>query len=350
MNNSAKKSLAIALINVLFITSVISQNVVIPDNNFKAALIAAPNSVDVNTDGEIQYSEAQVITSLYLINKSITNLTGIEAFSGLEVLDCSNNQITSLNLTSNTALKQLFCGSNDIITLNISSNVLLEDLWCYSNNISTIDISTNTALLNFYCYNNLLTSINTSNNTALAKFDCNNNDITSLDLSNNNALIELDCDNNLINNLTFSQNSNLLKLWCYSNKLVSINVSKNSALQELHCYNNLLTSLDVRNNNYITYLSCVSNPSLQNICVNNTQLGLTTSNPTSWKKDNTATWSTNCTSDIADYNDFNKPLTIINTFNLLGQIVNSNQLEDGIYINQYNNGMFKKIIISSHNK
>ena len=76
--------------------------VTIPDNNFLSALIDL--GVDANGDGIISPQEAEVITSLDFFGNSITDLTGIEAFVKLENLDCSGNQLTSLDVSNNTAL------------------------------------------------------------------------------------------------------------------------------------------------------------------------------------------------------------------------------------------------------
>jgi hypothetical protein len=80
--------------------------VYIPDANFKAKLIAL--GVDTNTDGEIQFSEALVPTVLDVSNSNIADLTGIEAFTNLATLNCSINNLTTLNLSSNLILTSLY--------------------------------------------------------------------------------------------------------------------------------------------------------------------------------------------------------------------------------------------------
>ena len=55
-------------------------------------------------DGLISASYIHGVTSLNVSSKSITSLEGIEFFTGLKTLDCSQNPIVNLDLTNNTAL------------------------------------------------------------------------------------------------------------------------------------------------------------------------------------------------------------------------------------------------------
>jgi Leucine-rich repeat (LRR) protein len=72
-----------------------AQNVEIPDTAFLHALI--DEGVDTNGDSLISYAEAEAITTLNVTHRNISNLTGIEAFVNLDTLDCSFNQLTSLD-------------------------------------------------------------------------------------------------------------------------------------------------------------------------------------------------------------------------------------------------------------
>lgn len=66
---------------VIMATSSMAQIVNIPDANFKTALLAI-GGLDANSDEEIQCSETLTLTgTLNVSNKSISNLTGIEAFT-----------------------------------------------------------------------------------------------------------------------------------------------------------------------------------------------------------------------------------------------------------------------------
>jgi hypothetical protein len=147
-----------------------SCNVYIPDSNFKAYLLAN-STINTNGDSEIQCSEAEAFTgAIGCSGLNITSLNGIESFINLTGLICADNQLTDLNLSSNTAI------------------VLLE---CHNNQLTTLNLGSNTALIDFTCFNNLLSSLDLSNNPVLATLSCQNNQLISLNLANgNNANFE----------------------------------------------------------------------------------------------------------------------------------------------------------------
>jgi len=82
-------------------------------------------------------------------------------------------------------------------------------LSCYNNQLTSLDVSNNTALTDLSCYNNQLTSLDVSNNTALTGWlNCLNNQLTSLDLSNNTALFGFYCNDNLLTRLDLRNGNN----------------------------------------------------------------------------------------------------------------------------------------------
>ncbi len=98
----------------------------IPDANFgKMVLGASTNNVtayyikiDTNNNGEIEVSEALKVTELRLWDANITSLEGISSFSNLTYLNCSRNNLNSLDLTSLINLKGLDCSDNQFTLLN----------------------------------------------------------------------------------------------------------------------------------------------------------------------------------------------------------------------------------------
>jgi hypothetical protein len=133
-----------------------SQNVYIPDVNFKAYLVGK-TAININGDTEIQVSEAAAFTgTIYCQSMGISNLTGIEAFTALTWLECSYNQLTSLNVSQNTALGLLSCIYNQLTSLDVSQNTALNHLWCHTNQLSSLDVrnGNNTDFIAFYAENN----------------------------------------------------------------------------------------------------------------------------------------------------------------------------------------------------
>lgn len=190
------------------------------DANFKAYCV---ENFDTNGDGEISYEEAATVTTIQCNGRFITSLGGIQYFTAMTTLYCSDNQLTSLNVMGNT---------------------LLQYLDCQDNQLSALDISGCSSLIKVKCYSNQLASLNVSGCLALKSLGCYENTLTSLDVS---------------------ENTELKELFCNSNLLTSLDVSKNAALKSLICNSNQLTTLDVSNNPVLGELSCISNPQLTEI-------------------------------------------------------------------------------------
>ena len=61
--------------------------------------------------------------------------------SELDLLDCSNNNLTTLNVSGCSNLHELFCESNELTSLNIINCSSLENLGCVDNKLKSIDIT-----------------------------------------------------------------------------------------------------------------------------------------------------------------------------------------------------------------
>ncbi len=244
----------------------------IPDVNFKNKLLQANTTnaiaknaagnyfkIDANNNGQIETVEALQVADLYIRSSNISNLTGIESFTNLKILNCSSNQLTSFNISNNAVLNLLFCDNNQLTSLNISNNTALTSLNCSLNQLTNLNISNNTALTSLDCSLNQLTNLNISSNTALTILYCNNNQLTSLNINNNTGLTQLYCSSNPLMNLNVTNNIALTDLFCGNNQLTSLNINNNTALTTLRCDANQLTNLDLSNNIALTGLNCSAN-------------------------------------------------------------------------------------------
>lgn len=337
----------------ILIATIVSQaqNVTIPDAIFKSYLINRTDSINTdNTKNEISVAEAKAFKGIINVaNKEIHSLQGIEAFTNLTSLDCSRNLLTSLDVSTNTALRILNCQLNQltaldiskntslvslsaykneiaaldvshnlkltflncfinkIATLDVSSNKDLKYLSCFLNNISHLDVSSNPRLKYFSCFDNYITSIDVSKNPVLDYFDCGGNKITSLDVSKNLALTCLYCGPNKLTSLDVSKNTNLKELGCWHNNIKTIDVSKNKALHFFKCYATLISKLDVSKNNLLTYLRCDTNQFLYTITTSPSQ------KKTAWEKDITTTYTTSLKTYQGDFPINAKPLLTTKT-------------------------------------
>ena len=180
-----------------------------PDNVFRAYVT---KNYDKDGSGYLSDSEIGEVKSIGLRAEGISDLTGIEYFTALENIDCSMNELKSIDVSKNTALKALHCTGCRLTELDVSKNTALKELGCSSNLLNSLDVSNNTALTTLYCGNNRLTGLNVSNNTALTYFFCECNELTELDLSRNPQLSVLFAWGNNFTELDVSGISNLDQL------------------------------------------------------------------------------------------------------------------------------------------
>ncbi|MBQ1722441.1 MAG: hypothetical protein II034_01455 [Muribaculaceae bacterium] len=185
----------------------------------------------------------------YINNKGIINLKGIEFFTNLISLDCSNNSISGiLDLTKLTKLTSLYCNKNRIDVLKLPAS--LTKLVCNDNDLTTLNLTSQTALETLNCKNNDLTSMDVSKCSKLWSIDCSNNKFTTLDVSNMAALSVLYCDDN----------KKLTKLTANNNdKLYKLSVKNCTVLDILRCENNVVNELYLNGCSALSYLDCSSN-------------------------------------------------------------------------------------------
>lgn len=183
----------------------------------------------------------------------------VSGCTGLDRLDCSENQLTEINVSGCTALTDIDCSNNKLTELNVRTNTELYTLRCYGNQLTELDVSENTWLYELYCFGNELVRIDISGCTDLDGLDCSENQLTELDLSGNTFLRWLYCSGNRITELDLTANSELEALRCSENQLTAIDVSANTSLTELNCSGNQLTELDLSENTSVYCLECEDN-------------------------------------------------------------------------------------------
>lgn len=214
------------LIFIVLISSVEAQSQIInfPDANLKAKLLQAraglqiasgtasvPGTpfvkIDANDDGEIQVSEALSITSLWLYNANITNISGLENFLNLREFNCYGNSIAMMNLSPLTQLRSINISGNHISSLNVAGLSQAEWLNCQFNELTSLDVTGMTTMYQLQCQNNQLISLNFGNALNLAFVDCSTNLLTTLDANNLSHLMNLNCTSNNLETLYIKNNS-----------------------------------------------------------------------------------------------------------------------------------------------
>jgi Leucine-rich repeat (LRR) protein len=232
------------------------ETVDIPDVILKGYLLK-DKAINTNLDGEIQLSEAHNYKSkIWVFNKGIKSLKGIESFVNITELHCRGNWLKEIDVSKNTKLKTLICSSNKFEELDVSKNTELKKLDCYNNQLTQLDLSNNTELTELSCGSNKLTQLDISKNIELNDLNCGYNQLTEFDVSKNTDLKELSCGSNKLTQLDISKNTKLTSLVCDYNQLTELDVSKNIELTGLNCRGNRLTHFDVSKNTKLTGLYC----------------------------------------------------------------------------------------------
>ena len=226
-----------------------------PDDNFREYLL----DQDYGKDGVLTEREIMNITEMDVYDMEISSLQGIEYFTALTVLDCEDNELTTLDISKNTALVKLYCGMNYLTSLDITNNVALKRLLCYDNELTSLDVSKNTALTYLDCEENKITALDISMCTELESLTCGYNELTQLDISNLTYLEYLDCCDNYLTTLDVSNNPNLEDLECEDNQISSLDISNNPYLYLVYCDGNQISSLDFTNNPLLNFVSLTRN-------------------------------------------------------------------------------------------
>ena len=245
-----------------------------PDDNFLEVMLGKCSS------GEhyLTKSQHQNLTSLDCSSHSISSLTGINLLTYLTSLNCSGNNLTSLNVSSLTRLQTLRCNGNKLpYVYDLPAS--LQYLYCGGNkfttwgvtdhsSLKTLDVSNTPTLTSLNCNNNALTSLTISGCTALNTIGCDNNQFTSLPTLPSSLEI-LYCRGNKLTSLP-TLPSSLKYLLCGGNNFTSLSltgytnlkqldISNSTSLTTLICYNNGLTTLNVSGCSALSTLSCYNN-------------------------------------------------------------------------------------------
>ena len=264
-----KKLLAVIL-SVMFICTVLGglnvsaddPIVVFEDFAFEKVVRAEIQNYDF--DCEVRASELRKIKNLTIPSLGITSLRGIEYMTSLEDLFCSNNALTSIDVSNLTSLISIRCDMNQLTSL---------------------DFSGLTSLFSIRCGDNQLTSLNVNGCVRLNDIDASNNDLTTLDVSDSFEFaygmylgirnINLNGNKNFANLITSPQNQiysislsdtaissfepaffpKLLSLNLSYTDVDSIDLSKNPRLCALRIDYTSVTSLDISANTQLELLA-----------------------------------------------------------------------------------------------
>ena len=263
----------------------------IPDDNFEMALL--DHGFDHGFDNYVLSENIKNIEELNISGRQISDLTGIEDFKSLIILNASDNELSAIDLSHNTDLLFLLLNDNKLTGLDISGLPVLWDFKALNNLLTCVKVNqeqldcvhngcvTNNEFGGWKVDEGVVYSLDCSSvsgaqtyvpddNFEQALIDLGLDDklddyVTSASIINTE---ELRLENMGIQDLTGIEDfENLRILVVTNNNLVNLDVSQNPFLESLFCDNNQLTSLDISQNFFLNpgaflathnQLSCVN--------------------------------------------------------------------------------------------
>ncbi len=266
---SAMKKLYVLLV---FMATTLTQSQIInfADPDFKSLLLTPDSStpgaldqnglpvdVDVNDDGEIDQSEALAVYGINLQYQPISDLGGIEYFTNVTKFDSYFTPIANVNFTSLVNLVEFKCNYAGLLSLQLPTGIQKIDVSV--NDLTSIDVSSFTNLIELNIESNQIQNLDLSNNINLDRLLCSSNPLTSINFGSISALTHIECSNNLLDDLFLENLINLKYLDCSSNSLEVLNIGTLTQLETLKCSLNDLVALDITNKEKLVALYCNDN-------------------------------------------------------------------------------------------
>ena len=281
----------ISLLLLFFGSFLFAQTTAIPDANFEQNLIDL--GIDTNgLNGNILNTDAQAVTNLATSVNTITDFTGLEAFTNVLTLNLGNNQFATLPLTTLTVLEELIFNNNDALaSLDLSSNTALKNLDIVSQlagaaphpPITNLDLSTNILLedlkLNYFIN---LTSLTLPTTNTLKKIDITHIAVAIIDLSLQDGLENFRLlGSAVLVNVIFPNEHTALKIvYLSSIPFLTVDLSNYIALERLNLFStgvenltlpttNTFTNLQIWTHNFINPISLAAVPNITYLDIRN---------------------------------------------------------------------------------
>lgn len=250
--NLWKKGLALSLVlgmtaGMVFTSGAESTSIPLDSSTFPdPAFLSWVQQKDTDGDGFLSQSERDAVAEMDLRKKGIQDLSGLEWFDRLEKLNCSENDLSSLELDDFPALTSLTCNENPrLSSLDLSGAPALEQLSCFHSNLSQLDLHDVPDLMYLAWGGSPLDELDLSGNPELHTLHVLGGNLTHADLSHNEKLDTLLWNHTWIETLDLSHQRELTFLNCTDNHLTSLDLSGNEKLEAVYAGNNRLLAIQM---------------------------------------------------------------------------------------------------------
>jgi Leucine-rich repeat (LRR) protein len=265
------------------------------DGNLVAILDPTNMGDGIAGNNYVYTNRINTVIVLRVNGLTISDMTGIEDFAALQVLDAHDNSISSIDVSGLASLYHLSLGLNPLNTINVSSNSNLRILEVNSTNLINLDVTSNSVLEFLKIDDTSLTSIDTSLNPNLKTLSTENTPLTQVDLTNNTLLQFLELRDNALIGLDISNNLQLISFVLTGSPVTSLDLSQHDKLIEVRINNNAsLAQLNIKNgtntNIPTTSFDITNNPGLT--CIEVDDVNYSNTNWTT--KDTQHLYNTSC--------------------------------------------------------
>ena len=186
------------------------QGVAVNEQNFPDGVFRSYVSDNFDEDGDGYLCDEELVDadtieySGYRRLEKIADLTGIEFLPYLTTIHINDCDLTTVDLSENTALEILDLRKNHLTELDVSNNTSLTYVCVDSNMLEEIDVSNNTALECLTCASNNISDMDLSSNTSISILSVEHNPLTELTLGNSTELYYLNCMDTDLSELNIS--------------------------------------------------------------------------------------------------------------------------------------------------
>lgn len=140
--------------------------------------------------GTVDVSGLDKLTNLYFYNNTgvtAVNISGCKVIYHIKGYGCSleslDASLATTQLTDPTRLRYVYVNDNLLTSINVSGNTGIQRLDCFNNNLTSLDITGFTTLTYLRFQNNAITgSLDVSGNLSLEKLGAYGNDLSNIDL------------------------------------------------------------------------------------------------------------------------------------------------------------------------
>jgi len=237
------------LLSIICMYQVHAQYTAIPDPAFEQHLIDQAMDSEGTHDGQVLTSDIAIVNSLDVSGTNITNLTGIQDFTGLTQLVARQVGLTNLDVSGLTNLQELNLAFNYTLqSLNLTGCSGLVDLDIKITGLDSLDLSTCTSLTTIDMYKCFLPHLDVQGLTSLTTIRANESYLQTLNVAGCTSLSNINIDETLVSSLDLSNNLAIIGLGFYDSAIQNLNLTNCSNLESLFVnQSGSLSTLDLTN-------------------------------------------------------------------------------------------------------